>query len=91
MLEKVALFIASLVAALAFAVALVIAGLRPAAVPTATTPAWDPSAEISSPAGAEPQVQVDTIYLPAPVTPSTVTIHRVVRSRGGESEREGSD
>jgi len=25
------------------------------------------------------------------VTPPTVTIHRVVRSRGGESEREGAD
>jgi hypothetical protein len=36
-----------------------------------------------------PRVQVDTVYLPAPIAPQTITVHRNIPPAGeGEGERE---
>jgi hypothetical protein len=94
MVAKIGLVIASLSAALALAFALSAAGFAPgstqaspASTAVATTGATDVATTGSS---ATPQVQVDTVYVAAPVAPNTVTVHRVVASAGGEGP-EGND
>ena len=89
MVSKIALFVASLAASLALAGALALAGFAPgatpaaAATPTVATPAPD--------VAAQPQVQVDTVYVAPPAKQKTVTVHKVVKAAGGESEQEGDD
>ena len=89
MVSKIALFVASLAASLALAGALALAGFAPGAAPsTAATPT------VAAPApdvAAQPQVQVDTVYVAPPAKQKTVTVHKVVKAGGGESEQEGDD
>ncbi len=88
MLERIALFVASLTAALVIAVAVVAAGVNvdPAARPT---PA---AATITTDQPSGQAVQVDTVYLTTPL-PTTVTVHRTVAqaTAGGDDEGEGGD
>ena len=89
MVSKFALFVASVAASLALAGALALAGFAPGAAPsTAATPT------VAAPApdvAAQPQVQVDTVYVAPPAKQKTVTVHKVVKAAGGESEQEGDD
>jgi len=39
-----------------------------------------------------PLIQIDKVYVPAPVPQETITVHKVVQTAGGESEgAEGND
>lgn len=90
MLQKTALFVASLVAALTLAVSLSAAGFAPGA----TTAPADPASAVSADAAATaapPLVQIDKVYVPAPEPQKTVTVQKVVQTAGGESESEGSE
>ena len=90
MLHKTALFVASMAAALALAFALSAAGFAPGAK---TTPA-DAATVNADPAGATapPTVLVDKVYVAAPKPQQTITVHKVVKGAGGESEgSEGGD
>jgi F0F1-type ATP synthase membrane subunit c/vacuolar-type H+-ATPase subunit K len=84
MVQRIALFVASLAAAAVLAVGLAVAGVgprdTPAAASTATSVATDPAAT--------PQVQVDTVYVAAPQPPKTVVVHKTVAPTGGEHENE---
>ena len=85
MLQRIALFIAALAASLVLVVGLTGAGVLPG---TQSTP--DPTAvAAATDQPTDPPVQVDTVYVPAPVAPKTVTIHRNVPPAGGEHESEG--
>jgi hypothetical protein len=94
MVHKIALFVASLAASLALAVALTAAGFGPAAGPAPTPVATAAAADTNQTADvvAPPQVQVDKVYI-APAKPrQTVTVHKIVKTTGGESEgSEGGD
>jgi hypothetical protein len=85
MLQRIALFIAALATAFVLAIGLSGTGLTPAAQ---TTPNPATTTAVAQPT--DPPVQVDTVYVPAPVPPKTVTIHRNVPPSGGESEAEGA-
>ncbi len=92
MLQKIALFVASLAAALTLAVALAAAGFAPGATtpPVAsTTPASTVGADVAEVA-APPPVQVDKVYIAPPKPQKTITVHKVVKAGGGE-ESEGSE
>ena len=85
MIQKTALFVASLAAALTLAFALAAAGFAPGAT---TVPA-DPVATVSMDAAVTPTaplVQIDTVYVPAPVPQETITVHKVVKTASSESE-----
>lgn len=92
MSHKIALTVASAAAALTLAVALAAAGLAPG---TAATPAS--AASVTDPVVADPTptVQVDTVYLAPAPEQKTITVHKVVKSSGGEDgsehESEGDD
>lgn len=89
MVSKIALFVASLVASLALAGALALAGFAPGTAPaTAATPTVAPPAPDVA---AQPQVQVDTVYVAPPAKQKTITVHKVAKAAGGESEREEGD
>lgn len=82
MRHRIALVVGSLAASATLAFALAAAGFGPpdpALVSSVATPA------------ATPPVQVDTVYLPAPVDPPTITVHRTVSSGGESEESEGSE
>ena len=85
MLQRIALFIAALAASLVIVVGLAGAGIVPGSqstpVPTAVAAATDQPTD--------PLVQVDTVYVPAPVAPKTVVVHRNIPPAGGERETEG--
>ena len=87
MFQKTALLIASLAASLTLAVALAAAGFAPG---TPAAPV-DAAAAATSPAGTTPPIQVDKVYVPAPIPQKTVTVHKVVQTAGGENESEGSE
>lgn len=84
MLQRIALFIAALAASLVIVVGLAGAGILPGSqstpVPTAVAAATDQPTEAP--------VQVDTVYVPAPVKPKTVIVHRNIPPAGGEHENE---
>ena len=89
MSHKFALAAASLAATVTLTVALAAAGFapgtpRPADAATATVTAADPTADPTT----DPGVQVDTVYVAAPPAQQTVTVHRVVKSAGGENDGE---
>jgi hypothetical protein len=85
MFQRIAVFVAALAAALVLAVGISTANVLPAAQPTAGTTA---AAAIQA---TDQPTQVDTIYLPAPVAPPTITVHHNVPPTGGqENETEGT-
>ena len=89
MFQKTALLIASLAASLTLAVALAAAGFAPGAP---ASPVDAAAAATVGPADtAAPTVQVDKVYVPAPVPQKTVTVHKVVQTAGGENESEGTE
>lgn len=86
MIQRVALFVASLSAAGVLAAALALGGLAPAADPAAAAVDAPPAATDAPP---QPTVQVDTVYVTPKVKPKHVTISRTVRASSGEGEHEG--
>jgi len=89
MLQKTALFIASLAASATLAVALATAGFAPG---TPAAPVVAPTAAAADTATpAPPTVQVDKVYIPAPQPQQTITVHKVVKSAGGEADTESGD
>ena len=89
MINRLALFIASLAAALTLAVALTAAGFAPGsgATPATADAATTASRNLDL---RDPQVQVDTVYLAAPPPRQTITVHRAAPP-SGETESEGSE
>ena len=87
MLQRLALFVASLAAALVFAFGLAIAGFGP------SVPAAAPAVEQVATTPEAAPVQVDTVYLTPEATPEQITVTKVkTASRGGEeAEREGGE
>lgn len=82
MRHRIALVVGALAASATLAVALAAAGFGPA----------DPSlasAVVAAPAS--PHLQVDTVYIPAPVQPQTITVHQVVSGGGGDDGEGGGD
>jgi len=88
MLQKTALFIASLAASATLAVALATAGFAPG---TPAAPAVAPTAAADTATPAPPTVQVDKVYIPAPQPQQTITVHKVVKTSGGEADTESGD
>ena len=89
MIQRDAIFAASLVAAAALAVGFAIAGLAPTPAPVAAEPV---AATTDAPTPA-PVVQVDTVYVAPQATPQDVVVTNVVTAArgGGEgNENEGS-
>ena len=87
MIQRIALFAASLAAALAIGVGLALAGLAPASSPLAIDAA--PSASVDPPAA--PIIQVDTVYVAAQPKPKEVTVHKTVAAPHGDDEGGGED
>jgi len=95
MVHRLALAVAAGAAALTLTVALAAAGFAPGrpATPTDLAAADVAAADIApaadgASADSAPTVQVDTIYLAPPPKQETVTIHKVVKTAGGEHESE---
>ena len=95
MSHKVAITAASAAAALTLAVALAAAGFAPGAPATSASSATTAEQVVSDPASTPqvvanpaPTVQVDTIYLAPVPKPRTITIHKVVKTSGGEDTSE---
>ncbi len=90
MVQRIALFIASLTAALVLTAGLALNGLAPAADPGPVVADVAPAATDPAPT---PTVKVDTVYVTPKVKPRHVTVTRTVgttrRSGEHEHEREG--
>ena len=86
MIQRIALFAASLAAVVALVVGLATAGFAPGAATAAAT-ATAPVVASTDPAST-PQVQVDTVYVDPPQKPATVVVHKTVPAAGGERENE---
>jgi hypothetical protein len=87
MVQRFALFVASLVAVAVLVVGMVAAGVGQSATGTATIA----SAADSTDAAATPRVQIDTVYVAPPQVPQTVVIHKTApASAGSENESEGA-
>ena len=95
MIHKSGLIIASLAASLTLAFALAAAGFAPGTTKVSADPAAAVIVDAAATAAATdaaPLVQIDKIYVPAPVPQETITVHKVVQTAGGESEgAEGND
>lgn len=90
MLSRVALFISTLVAAGVLAIGISMA--TGSAVADTGPTAAPGNVSLVDGAPTTPQVQVDTIYLPAPIVPQTITINRNVPPAGsGEDDDGGGD
>lgn len=92
MINRIALFAASLVAALAVTVGLVIAGFAPQA--PASAPVSAPV--VASSEAPAPTVQVDTVYVAPKPTPQEITLTKVVKATAhgddvGEHETESGN
>ena len=85
MVQRIALFVASLAAAAVLAVGLAVAGVGPATDPQPTAAASNATATDPQPS---PRVQVDTVYVAPPQAPKTVVVHKTVAATGGEQESE---
>lgn len=91
MINRLALFIASVAAALTLTVALAAAGFGSgsAAIPVAMAPSTGAPIDAGL---ADSRVQVDTVYLAAPLAPETITVRKVSPASGeGEGEGEGAE
>ena len=86
MFARIALFISTLAAAWVLAIGISMATGSASADPGA--PAGPDTAALVDGAFTTPQVQIDTVYLPAPITPETITVHRTVTAGSGEHEDE---
>jgi hypothetical protein len=87
MLSRVALFIATLAAAWVLAFGISVA-TRSALADTGPQAGPD-TVHLADGAPTTPRVQVDTVYLPAPVAPRTITVHRNIAPAGpGEDEED---
>jgi hypothetical protein len=84
MIQRIALFVASLAAVAALVVGMSVAGLSPSA-PPASTGAPIEAAAVADPT---PQVQIDTVYVAPPQKPATVVVHKSVPAAGGAHESE---
>jgi len=95
MIQKTALLVASLAASLTLAFALAAAGFAPGATAVKADPVTAVSVDGAATVPATdtaPLLQVDTVYIPAPVPQETITVHKVVKTASGESEGdEGGD
>jgi hypothetical protein len=80
MINRIALFIASLTAAAVLAFGLAATGL----VPLGPSSTAGPVAVTDPPP--QPTVQVDTVYLTPPVAPQDITVTRTVTSHGERDE-----
>ncbi len=91
MIHRTALFAGSLVAALTLAVGLVAAGFAPHADPVGGVPAQPAAATAEVPAA--PTIQVDTIYVAAPVKPQEITVTTAVTAPAhhGDDGAEGDN
>ena len=87
MIQRIALFTASLAAALVIGLGIALAGLTPAtspvAIDAAATSPVDPTAA--------PTVQVDTVYVAAQPKPKEVTVHKTVAAPHGDDEGQGEN
>ena len=90
MIQRIALFTASLAAALTIGLGLAVAGFSPATTSVAVDPASDGTAATTGPIAAPP-VQVDTVYVAAQPKPKEVTIRKTVAAPNGGDEGEGED
>jgi hypothetical protein len=90
MVTRIALFISTLAAALVLAAGISMATGSAAAD---TGPQTDPGvASLVDATATAPQVQIDTVYLPAPAAPEVITVQRTVTTVGDdENEHEGGD
>lgn len=84
MVQRIALFVASLAAAAVLAVGLAVAGVGPAA----SAPAASTAVSTTADPAPTPRVQVDTVYVAAPVKPKTIVVHKTVAPTGGEHKTE---
>ena len=89
MIQRIALFSASLAAALAIGLGLTFAGLAPATSPVAVDAA--PAGTTVTDPTAAPTVQVDTVYVAAQPKPKVVTVHKTTAAPQGDDEGEGED
>ena len=93
MIQRVAIFAASLVAAAGLAVGIVVAGIAPAAAPIAAEPVSAPV--VAATDAPQPVVQVDTVYVAPQATPEDVVVIKTVSAHhdgdDDENEHEGSD
>jgi hypothetical protein len=89
MIQRIALFTASLAAALTIGLGLAVTGFSPATSSVSVDPASDGTTATSSPA--TPSVQVDTVYVAAPPKPKEVTVRKTVAAPHGDDEGEGAD
>lgn len=85
MSHKIALTVASATAALTLAVALAAAGFAPGTPAAAASSAPIADQVVADPS---PAVQVDTVYLAPVPKRKTVTVHKVIKTTGGEHESE---
>jgi hypothetical protein len=83
MINRVALFAASLVASGVLAAGLALAGFNP--VPAAAPTAQPAAATAAAPA---PITQVDTVYVAPAPTPQQITIQQVVTTHSGDDGNE---
>ncbi len=93
MIQRLALFAASLAAAAVLAVGLALAGVgRPGGPDAASAPVTQPAAATAV-APAEPAVQVDTVYVAPQPSPQEITVTKTARATGGAAEagNEGED
>lgn len=91
MLQKTAIFAASLAASLTLAFALAAASFAPGATTVPADPVAASSVDAAATATAR-LAQIDMVYVPAPVPQKTITVHKVVKTASGESEGdEGGD
>jgi hypothetical protein len=85
--DRISLLIATLAAAVAFAAAVALGGATSLLEPTPVSAPALTSADPSGDLAAAPAVQVDTVYVPAPV-PQQVIVKQVASS-GGEGDDDG--
>jgi hypothetical protein len=87
MVQRIALFVASLAAVVVIVVGLQAAGVgSPAPRPAAVASAASPTDAVPT-----PRIPVDTVYVAPPQTPRTVVIHKTAPAAigGYETESEG--
>lgn len=84
MAHRLALGAASIAAVVVLTAALAAAGFAPGTPPQAVAAA---DSAVAASTG-EATLQVDTVYVAAPAKQQTITVHKVVKSTGGDDESE---